>query len=313
MQPNELQSYRRFMREHLFDHIDIPAQNIHIPDGTLKGRRRLPLLPGLREGDRGCRRAGLPDPGRRTHRPRRLQRTRLRQRKPHPPHYPRQGYAPGRGQRFLRRAIRPPPRHHHGRGNDPQVAARGAAGLRRAQGAHHRPDARGSSRPGRAGQLPPGTPQCPDHARPRRRRRADPLQEPVGAGADRMERPPGAQGRDLAGPPAREADPQAHRRGLQRGRPPGSAGQPRPGLRPEHHRLPRSTGHDHRLARRQACRGQARRPPPHGRRYLPQARGDLLAPPRRRRDLDGRHAHPPGGSGTPGSCGVSDFGQHRRV
>ncbi len=29
------QSYWRFMHEYLFDHIDIPAQNIHIPDGTI--------------------------------------------------------------------------------------------------------------------------------------------------------------------------------------------------------------------------------------------------------------------------------------
>lgn len=35
MQPHELQSYVRFMREHLFDHVDIEPQNIHIPDGTL--------------------------------------------------------------------------------------------------------------------------------------------------------------------------------------------------------------------------------------------------------------------------------------
>jgi glucosamine-6-phosphate deaminase len=35
MQTDALQSYHRFMREHLFDHIDIPAENIHIPDGTL--------------------------------------------------------------------------------------------------------------------------------------------------------------------------------------------------------------------------------------------------------------------------------------
>ncbi len=35
MQPNELQSYVRFMNEHLFDHIDIPADQINIPDGTL--------------------------------------------------------------------------------------------------------------------------------------------------------------------------------------------------------------------------------------------------------------------------------------
>jgi glucosamine-6-phosphate deaminase len=35
MQKDALQSYVRFMREHLFDHIDIPKQNINIPDGTL--------------------------------------------------------------------------------------------------------------------------------------------------------------------------------------------------------------------------------------------------------------------------------------
>ncbi len=35
MQPNSLQSYVRFMNEHLFNHIDILKENIHIPDGTL--------------------------------------------------------------------------------------------------------------------------------------------------------------------------------------------------------------------------------------------------------------------------------------
>lgn len=35
MRPNELQSYVRFMREHLFDHVDIDPKNVHIPDGTL--------------------------------------------------------------------------------------------------------------------------------------------------------------------------------------------------------------------------------------------------------------------------------------
>ena len=33
--PASLQSYVRFMNEHLFNHIDIPKKNIHIPDGTL--------------------------------------------------------------------------------------------------------------------------------------------------------------------------------------------------------------------------------------------------------------------------------------
>ncbi len=35
MDPQELQSYVRFMQEHLFNHIDIPKKNVHIPDGTL--------------------------------------------------------------------------------------------------------------------------------------------------------------------------------------------------------------------------------------------------------------------------------------
>ena len=35
IQPDSLQSYVRFMNEHLFNHIDIPKNQIHIPDGTL--------------------------------------------------------------------------------------------------------------------------------------------------------------------------------------------------------------------------------------------------------------------------------------
>ncbi|MGI9457144.1 MAG: glucosamine-6-phosphate deaminase [Aeoliella sp.] len=35
MQPEELQSYVRFMREHLFDHVDIKPENAHVPDGTV--------------------------------------------------------------------------------------------------------------------------------------------------------------------------------------------------------------------------------------------------------------------------------------
>lgn len=36
IRPDELQSYVRFMHEYLFDQIDIPKSNIHIPDGTIK-------------------------------------------------------------------------------------------------------------------------------------------------------------------------------------------------------------------------------------------------------------------------------------
>jgi glucosamine-6-phosphate deaminase len=35
IKPDALQSYVRFMQEHLFSHIDMPERNIHIPDGTL--------------------------------------------------------------------------------------------------------------------------------------------------------------------------------------------------------------------------------------------------------------------------------------
>ena len=35
MKPDAVQSYVRFMNENLFDHIDIPKENIHIPDGTV--------------------------------------------------------------------------------------------------------------------------------------------------------------------------------------------------------------------------------------------------------------------------------------
>ena len=35
IKPDALQSYVRFMQEHLFNHLDIPKGNVHIPDGTL--------------------------------------------------------------------------------------------------------------------------------------------------------------------------------------------------------------------------------------------------------------------------------------
>jgi glucosamine-6-phosphate deaminase len=39
MNPDELQSYRRFMREYLFDHIDIDPANTNLPDGTIPRER----------------------------------------------------------------------------------------------------------------------------------------------------------------------------------------------------------------------------------------------------------------------------------
>jgi len=39
MEPEAFQSYVRFMREYLFDHIDILPENVHIPDGTVSRDR----------------------------------------------------------------------------------------------------------------------------------------------------------------------------------------------------------------------------------------------------------------------------------
>ena len=36
MQPDDIQSYHYFMHEHLFNHIDIIPENIHVPDGTIQ-------------------------------------------------------------------------------------------------------------------------------------------------------------------------------------------------------------------------------------------------------------------------------------
>jgi glucosamine-6-phosphate deaminase len=36
MQPDDSQSYRRWMQETFFDHVNIPPQNIHVPDGTIQ-------------------------------------------------------------------------------------------------------------------------------------------------------------------------------------------------------------------------------------------------------------------------------------
>lgn len=35
MQPDSIQSYRRWMQENLFDHINLKPENIHVPDGTV--------------------------------------------------------------------------------------------------------------------------------------------------------------------------------------------------------------------------------------------------------------------------------------
>jgi glucosamine-6-phosphate deaminase len=35
LEPDRLQSYHRWMKEHFFDHVNIPPENVHLPDGTV--------------------------------------------------------------------------------------------------------------------------------------------------------------------------------------------------------------------------------------------------------------------------------------
>ncbi len=55
MQRHELQSYHRFMHEHLFDRVDVDAKNVHIPDGTLPIER---VNESCREYEQAIRDAG---------------------------------------------------------------------------------------------------------------------------------------------------------------------------------------------------------------------------------------------------------------
>ncbi|MEX0885034.1 MAG: glucosamine-6-phosphate deaminase [Phycisphaeraceae bacterium] len=55
MRPDELQSYHRFMREHLFDHVDIPDANVHIPDGQIAPER---ITDYCRDYERAIQEAG---------------------------------------------------------------------------------------------------------------------------------------------------------------------------------------------------------------------------------------------------------------
>ena len=52
MAPDELQSYRRFMREHLFDLVDIEPANAHVPDGTVKRERITEFCQGYEQAIR---------------------------------------------------------------------------------------------------------------------------------------------------------------------------------------------------------------------------------------------------------------------
>ena len=294
MQPHELQSYRRFMREHLFDRIDIDPANAHIPDGTASEdevramcdayERMIRAAGGIDLQLLGIGRTGhigFNEPGSaRTSRTRLITLDRVTRKDAASDFFgeenvPTRAVTMGVGtileaKRVVMMAF--------GEGKSPVVA--------RAIELHR-------------GELPAGARERAGLSRPRRRRRARALQgavgerEPQREPRSRVGRRPHAQGRHLARAHHEEGDSQADRRGLQRASPAGPSRRPRQGVRPEHLGVPRSAALDHGLARRQARVSQAggRHRSPR-RRDLPEARPHLQPAPGRRRHLDGRHADP---------------------
>ena len=129
MQPHELQSYVRFMNEHLFDHVDINPANVHIPDGTLgdesiadycrRYEQTIQQVGGIDLQLLGIGRTGhigFNEPG-----SGRNSRTQA--------HYARPHYPPRRGERLLRRRERAASGDHDGRRHDSRRSASGADGF----------------------------------------------------------------------------------------------------------------------------------------------------------------------------------------
>ena len=48
IEPDQLQSYHRWMFEHFFNHVNIPRENIHIPDGRVPAERWPPIAGSMK-------------------------------------------------------------------------------------------------------------------------------------------------------------------------------------------------------------------------------------------------------------------------
>ncbi len=287
---DELQSYRRFMHEHLFDHIDIDPKNIHIPDGTLPVEQVAALLRkhtktqiddagGIDLQLLGIGRTGhvgFNEPGSgRDSRTRLITLDRVTRLDAASDFFgeqyvPRRAITMGVGtilaaKRVILMAF--------GEGKAPVVAQAVEGPITAAVAASFLAGA--SQRPGRA--------------RRGRRRRTHPLQEPLAARPRRSgttTRDP--QGRHLARPGIvkkpilKLTDEDYNEHGLQ-----DLLASHGLGLRHQHRRLPRAAGNHHRLARRQARRptnDPATSPAPPTA-IFPKRVADLLPASRRRRDL----------------------------
>jgi glucosamine-6-phosphate deaminase len=77
MPPASIQSYHRWMHENFFNHVNVPAANVNIPDGTLPEGK---VAEYCRQYEAKIQSVGGIDiqlAGHRPHRPRRVQRARL--------------------------------------------------------------------------------------------------------------------------------------------------------------------------------------------------------------------------------------------
>ena len=72
--PDRLQSYHRWMFEHFFDHVNIPRENIHIPDGQVPPDQVSDHCRQYEDGDPRGRRHRHPTVGHRPQRAHRFQR-----------------------------------------------------------------------------------------------------------------------------------------------------------------------------------------------------------------------------------------------
>ena len=114
MRPDSLHSYRRFMEENFFQYVNLPPENVHVPDGSVP---RIDLDGYCERYDRDIADAGGIDfqiLRNRPQRPHRLQRARLVAGLTHATDYPRHRHPQGRFVRLLRRGQRADRGDHHG-------------------------------------------------------------------------------------------------------------------------------------------------------------------------------------------------------
>ena len=118
MDPGNIHSYARYMREHLFDHVDIDSANVHIPRGDIPRAELLDACRQLRGGNSRRGRDRSPDPWHWQDWTHRIQRAWLGSRESNSHDDARSRHTGRRRRGFLRRGTRPPRGRDNGRGDN---------------------------------------------------------------------------------------------------------------------------------------------------------------------------------------------------